>query len=120
MTTLTKTVSLADLKHAIEGRDANALAGFYAEDAVMLIVDQDNPPSQPRELRGRPAIAGYFEDVCGRAMTHKIEAGVADAAHLAFAQTCTYPDGKRVVCSAMIELARGKIARQTTLQVWDA
>ena len=120
MTTLTKTVTVADLKRAIEGRDAKSLAGFYADDAVMQIIDRDNPPSRPRELKGRAAIAAYFEDVCGRAMTHKIEAGVADADHLAFTQACAYPDGTRVFCSAMIKLAGGKISRQTAVQAWDA
>jgi SnoaL-like domain len=120
MTTLTRTVTLADLKRAIEGRDARALVGFYADTAVMRIIDRDNPPSKPRELKGRTQIAGYFDDVCGRAMTHKVEAGVADADHVAFTQACAYPDGTRVFCSAMIELDRGKIARQTTVQAWDA
>jgi SnoaL-like domain len=120
MTTLTRTITLADLKRAIEGRDAKTPAGFYADNAVMRIIDRDNPPSKPRELTGRAQIASYFNDVCGRAMTHEVEAGLADADHVAFTQACAYPDGTRVFCSAMIELAGGKIARQTTVQAWDA
>jgi ketosteroid isomerase-like protein len=113
-------ITVTDLKRAIEGRNAQALTAFYADDAVMRIVDRDNPPSRPRELRGKAAIAAYYDDVCGRAMTHKVEAGVADGDHLAFTQACAYPDGTRVFCSAMIELDRGKIARQTNVQAWDA
>ena len=120
MTVLTKTVTLKDLKRAIESRDAKTLAGFYSDDAVMRIIDRDNPPSKPRELKGRAQIAGYFDDVCGRAMTHAVETGLSDADHVAFTQACTYPDGTRVFCSAMIELAGGKIARQITVQAWDA
>ena len=120
MTILTRTVTLADLKRAIEGRDAHALAGFYADNAVMRIIDRDNPPSKPRELKGRTEIAGYFDDLCGRAMTHAVESGLGDADRVAFTQACAYPDGTRVFCSAMIELAGGKIARQTTVQAWDA
>ena len=37
MTTSTSKLSIADLKRAIEGRDARALAAFYAENAVMRI-----------------------------------------------------------------------------------
>ena len=114
------TITVSDLRRAIEGRSAQILSGFYLDDAVMHIIDRDNPPSRPRELRGKTAIAAYYDDVCSRAMTHKVETGVADGDHLAFTQACAYPDGTRVFCSAMIELDRGKIARQTNVQAWDA
>jgi hypothetical protein len=32
----------------------------------------------------------------------------------------TYPDGTRVFCAAMLELADGKISSQTIVQAWDA
>ena len=35
----------AGLKWAIEGRKAFALAGLYAEDAIVKVIDRDNPPS---------------------------------------------------------------------------
>src|SRR3954466_7807082 len=66
-----KPVTVAGLKRAIEGRKAPALAGFYADDAVVRVIDRDNPPSKPRDLEGKSAISAYFEDVCGRDMTHK-------------------------------------------------
>ena len=52
-------------------------------------------------------------------MTHTVELGVADGDRLAFTQSCAYPDGLKVYCSAMIELKDGKIARQTMVQAWD-
>ena len=113
-------VNVAELKRAIEGRDAKALTAYYAEDALLRIIDQDNPPSKPRELKGKQAIASYFDDVCGRAMTHRVEAGVADGQTLAFTQACTYPDGAKVFCAAMLDLKDGKIIRQTAIQAWDA
>lgn len=112
-------VSVAGIKHAIESRDAKALAGFYDDDASLQIIDRDNPPSRPRELQGKAAITAYYDDVCGRAMSHRIEAGVTDGKELAFSQACTYPDGARVFCAAMLELKNGKIMRQTCVQVWD-
>jgi len=72
-----KPVTVAALKRAIEGRKALALAGLYADDAVVQVIDRDNPPSKPRHLQGKSEIAPYFEDVCGRDMTHKVDAGVA-------------------------------------------
>ncbi len=119
MATLTKGVTVADLKRAIEARDGHALASFYADDALMRIVDHSNPPSKPREVKGKAAIAAFHDDVCSRAMTHKVETGVLEGDRLAFTQTCAYPDGMKVICAAMIELKGGKIARQTVVQAWD-
>jgi len=45
-----KPVTVARLKRAIEGRNARALAALYGEDAVVQIIDRDNPPSKPRSL----------------------------------------------------------------------
>ena len=113
-------VSVAELKRAIEGRDAKALTAYYAEDALLRIVDQDNPPSKPRELKGKQAIASYFDDVCGRAMSHHIESGISNGQALAFTEVCTYPEGAKVFCAAMLEIEDGKIVRQTAVQAWDA
>ena len=114
-----KPVTVAGLKRAIEGRKAAALAGLYADDAVLQVIDRDNPPSKPRQLQGKSDISAYFADVCGRDMTHKIEAGVAVGNRLAFTQSCAYPDGTKVFCSAMVDLKGGKIARQVVVQAWD-
>jgi hypothetical protein len=114
-----KAVTVAALKRAIEGRKGSALAGFYADDAVLHVIDRDNPPSKPNSIEGKSAITSYFADVCGRDMTHKVEAGVAVGNRLAFTQSCAYPDGTKVFCSAMIDLKGGKIARQVVVQAWD-
>jgi hypothetical protein len=114
-----KPVTVAGLKRAIEGRKASAFAGMYADDAVLQVIDRDNPPSNPRSLQGKDVIAAYFADVCGRDMTHKVESGVATGNRLAFTQSCAYPDGTKVFCSAMIDLKGGKIARQVVVQAWD-
>jgi hypothetical protein len=52
-------------------------------------------------------------------MTHTVEGGIADGDRLAFTQSCAYPDGMKVFCSAMLELKGGKIVRQTVVQAWD-
>jgi hypothetical protein len=117
---LMASLTLPALSRAIEGRDAATLASFYADNAVLQIVDQQNPPSKPREIKGRDAITAYFNDICGRAMTHRVEDGVAEGNRLAFTQYCTYPDGNRVLCSATVELADGKIRRQLAVQAWDS
>jgi ketosteroid isomerase-like protein len=116
----TDTVSVTALRHAIEGRDGKALADFYRDDAVLRVIDRDNPPSRPHEIRGREAISAFLDDICGRDMTHKLESGVAEGDRIAFTETCAYPDGTKVFCSAMLEMKNGRIARETMVQAWDA
>jgi ketosteroid isomerase-like protein len=119
MTGKPQAVTGAAIKRAIEGRDGALLASFYADDATLSIVDRNNPPSRPREVRGKPAIAGFWDDICSRAMTHEVAFSVAEGDRLAFSQACAYPDGAKVFCLAMIELKEGLIARQTMVQAWD-
>ena len=112
--------SLAALSRAIETRNAAAMREFYSENASMRIIDRDHPPSKPQEIVGRSAISAYFDDVCGRAMTHKVENGCIEGERLAFTQSCAYPNGTRVFCSTTAQLKSGKIANQTIVQAWDA
>jgi ketosteroid isomerase-like protein len=119
MPTNAHAVSVSEIKYAIENRDGRRLANMYADDAVLRIVDRDNPPSKPREIRGKAAITAYWDDVCGRTMTHKVEEAVAAGDRLAFTQACAYPEGGKVLCLAMLELKDGKIAQQTAVQAWD-
>ena len=49
-----RSVTVAALKRAVEGRDAEALAAMYGDNAVMLVIDHDNPPGNPRRLAARP------------------------------------------------------------------
>ena len=109
----------AELRRAIEGNDAEALASLYAQDAVLRIIDRAHTPSVPLELRGREAIATLYRDICGRATTHRIEDIVAEGDRVSFTEACSYPDGLKVFCAAMIALKDGRIARQTNVQAWD-
>lgn len=107
------------LKQAIEERDGAKLASFYRDDAVLEIIDRNNPPSRPREIAGRTAIAAFWDDVCGRAMTHAVETNIADGNTIAFTEACAYPDGTKVFCAAVLTLEDGSIARQKVVQAWD-
>ena len=119
MTAQTKAVTGAAIKQAIEGRNGRMLASFYANDAQLRVIDRNNPPSKPREIKGQVAIDTYWDDICSRAMTHKVEATIAEGNRLAFTQSCSYPDGAKVYCLSMVELNNGKIANQTVVQAWD-
>ncbi len=112
-------VTGALIKEAIEGRNGHDLASFYADHAVTRVIDRNNPPGKPREIKGRAAIAAFWDDICSRAMTHKVDATIAEGDRLAFTQACAYPDGTRVFCAAILDLSEGRIARQTVVQAWD-
>ena len=119
MPTKTQEVTGNAIKRAIEGRDGRTLASFYADDAVVRVIDRNNPPSKPREIKGRAAIDMFWDDMCSRAMTHKVETTIVDGDCLAFTQACSYPDGAQVYCLSVLELRDGLIARQTAVQAWD-
>lgn len=117
--TKTKPVTSAAIKQAIETRDSRMLAGFYADHAVTRVIDRNNPPSRPREIKGKAAITAFWDDICGRAMTHRVDVSIAEGDKLAFTQACAYPDGARVFCASIVTLQGGLIADQTIVQAWD-
>jgi len=114
-----ETVTGAAIKQAIETRDGRMLSSFYNDDALVRVIDRNNPPSKPREVRGRAAITTFWDDICSRAMTHRVDMSVTEGDRMAFTQDCAYPDGTKVFCIATLELKDGKIAKQTVVQAWD-
>lgn len=114
-----KSPTIDALRKAVETRDANSMKGFYAADAVLTVIDSDNPPSRPRTLKGASAIGSFLDDVYGRDMTHRLEYGVLEGKHLAFVQGCSYPNGTHVIASSTAELGPDGIIKQTTVQAWD-
>ena len=107
------------LKRSIEERDASAQVALFADDAVVEVVDKENPPSKPLVLSGRDAIRTQIEDVMSRDMTHKVSGLVVDGDKASIAIDCQYPDGSRVLCLATLELRDGQIVRQRGVQAWD-
>jgi ketosteroid isomerase-like protein len=107
------------LRRADEQNDVEALAGFYADDAEVCLVNKDNPPSSPLELHGREQIAEYLKDVCDRDIKHRIEREVVGEDRVAFNEACEYPDGTRVLAATTLEVVGGKISRQVTVEAWD-
>ena len=107
------------LRRAIEGRDADTLVGFYADDAEVLTVNKNATPSSPQVLRGKEQISEYLRDVCAREMTHRVEGEVRGEDRVAFREACEYPDGVRVLGAQTLELRDGKIVRQVNVEAWD-
>jgi SnoaL-like protein len=107
------------LRRGVEERDASALLDLYVDHAELQIVDRTSQPGSPRVLRGREAIGAFLEDVCARDMTHQLERLVVNGDMAAYLESCRYPDGTRVLCSAMLDLVGGRITRQVCVQAWD-
>jgi hypothetical protein len=116
----TTTVDLSTLRSAIETGDEATLVAMYDDDAQLTIVDKDRPPSKPTIVAGKPAIADYYHDVCGRAMTHTVEQVLVAPDGIAFTEACRYSGGMRVLSSNLLELRNGKIVRHSLVQAWDA
>ena len=107
------------LRRAIEDRDAETLAGLYADDAEVITVNRNTTPSSPNVLRGKEEIGEYLRDVCSREMTHRVENEVVGEDRIAFQEACEYPDGTRVLGAETLELRDGKIVRQVNVEAWD-
>ena len=106
-------------RRAIEQLDAGLLLSLYADDAEMKIVNKNATPSSPRELQGKEEIAEFLRDVCGRAMTHRIEREVLGEERIAFNEECEYPDGTRVMAATTLQVRDGKIVGQVNVEAWD-
>ena len=65
MTTVTSNIT--SLKDAIESRDAERVSASYADNAVLTILDRDNPPAAPTTYSGLEEIGAFYRDICGRA-----------------------------------------------------
>jgi SnoaL-like domain len=109
------------LRRGIEMRDAAAMRGLYAENALMTLVDQRDQPSHPHEITGAAAIGAFLDDIYSRDMTHHLDQVVvsADGTHAAYLEQCRYPDGTQVLCTSMLDLRDGRITAQKSVQAWD-
>lgn len=107
------------LRRGIEGHDATALLSLYTDDAEIRVVDRNTQPSHPKIVHGRDEIAGMLSDIYSRDMTHHLDQCVVQGDHVAFTESCEYPDGARVLASSMVSLRGGRIAEQVLVQAWD-
>ena len=102
------------LRDAIEGKDHDALVGFYSEDAELRIVNAALPEGVAFELKGRSQIERYLRAVCDQEMTCLPDGeAVFGEGSVSFGQGCEYPDGTRISVRTTLAVAGGLIWRQT-------
>ena len=114
----TGSLEIETLRRALEQRDIDLLVNLYADDAEVRIVNRDNPPSSPFELHGKEEIRTYLQEIPPE-ITERLDQVVADDERAAITVTCQYPDGNRVLCTAMLDLHNGKIVREVAVEAWD-
>jgi len=107
------------LRRGIEGSDAEALIGLYADNAEMITVNKNTTPSSPRVLSGKEEIAGLLRDVCEREMAHHVQDEVVGESRIAFNEACEYPGGLKVLTATTLDVRDGKISRQVNVEAWD-
>jgi SnoaL-like domain len=107
------------LRRGIEGDDATALLSLYTDDAKIRIVDRNTQPSHPKIVHGRDQISEMLNGIYSRGMSHHLDQCVVQGDHVAFTESCEYPDGARVLANSMVSLREGKIADQVLVQAWD-
>jgi ketosteroid isomerase-like protein len=107
------------LTEALQSRDAATQVEMYAPDATITVADRSATPSSPTVVRGTDEIRAFIEDICARDMTHEVTMRVRDERGAAYVLSCAYPDGTRVLCATVLEIAGGLIVRQTGVQAWD-
>jgi ketosteroid isomerase-like protein len=109
----TGTLDFGAMREAIEGRDPDALLGFYSEDAELRIVTSTDPDGPAFELRGRAQIERYLRAVCDQEMTCVVEDEVLiGEGSVEFVEVCTYPNGTSISVGTTLEVRQGRILRQ--------
>jgi ketosteroid isomerase-like protein len=112
--TVNTTVSfdVATFKRAYEEWDIEALLALYADDVELIQIDRDNPPSAPRTRHGSDVLRGMLEHCAGAGVVPTVENTLADGRRAAATITCAFPGGRRVLATAILELADGRIVRE--------
>jgi hypothetical protein len=106
-------------KRAFEEWDSHTLLGFYADDIELVEINSENPPRSPRVRHGKEVISGIFEGGAAVGVKGTMENGIADEHRAAVTFTCEFPDGRKVMANAILELQDGLIVRHMEVQAGD-
>lgn len=85
------------LREALEGKDPDALLGFYSEKAELRKVNAALPEGIAFELKGRSQNERYLRAVCEQEMVCLVEGeAVYGKKGVSFGQVCQYVEGTRI------------------------
>ncbi|MGH8945118.1 MAG: nuclear transport factor 2 family protein [Acidimicrobiia bacterium] len=107
------------LRSSLENRDVEQLLGLYDRSATATVFNKHTPPSSPFQTSGWSEFETYIRDVCDRDLVHQVGNEVVGPKRVSYSETCTYPNGTKVVAANFLELNDGLITKQTVVETWD-
>ncbi len=107
------------LRQALETRDLDLLLGLYDPAAEVVVVNKNTPPSRPFSTEGWQELETYFQEICGRDLTHQIGDEVLGDGRVSYTELCAYPTGEKVFTANVLEIADGAITKHTLIETWD-
>lgn len=115
-----ETFDIDAMRQAHHDNDPDRLTSFYADDAIVRVVDVTHPPSHPLELKGHDQIRAFMADICSRDMTHEISEAAVGLDTVSWQTRCLYATGERVLATDIAKVREGRIVEDTIVQAWDA
>lgn len=106
-----KRLDFEELRRCIERCDPDAVLGFYADDA-RLVITNAGLPQVPFELRGKAEISKHLRATFGQKASHRVGRELVVEERVEFREVCEYPDGGRVVVETTLEVRDGQIFHQ--------
>jgi len=107
------------MRRALERVDPETLVGQLAEDIVYEQIDQQSPPSAPRVIRGRAAMAELANWLQSSGVEMRLSDEVVGAERIAWTTDCRFPDGRRVLGITIAAISDGLISHMREVQVVD-
>lgn len=107
------------LRKALETKDVEQVLGLYDRSARVSVVNKNTPPSRPFETQGWTELETYIRDVCDRDLVHVVGDEVIGPDRVSYTETCTYPNGSKVMNANFLEVADGAITRHRVIETWD-
>jgi ketosteroid isomerase-like protein len=111
-----------DLKafgRAIESQDTDTQLAAYADDAVLTVIDPDNPPSSPHLVSGKDAISTWLRGSCESNTVQRTARMIDGAGQIAYTVEQLNLDGTHEIATSMADISDGLITAQQTVLVWD-
>ncbi len=115
-----KGFDLDTLKRGHRQRDPDLLLDLYADDAELVVIDAEHPPSHPLVLEGRERIGVFLRDLCRDEIVLEVGDEVVGEDRVALHVAFWYPDGTQALSSEVLDLdADGLILRETIVSAAD-
>jgi len=115
----TVTFDIEEYRRAYEEWDIEALLACYADDVELVQIDREHPPSAPRVRHGKDLFRGMFEHCAAAGAKATVEHTVPGQERAAATVTCQFPNGRKVLANAVVELRDGRIVRERDVTAGD-